>query len=79
MPKILVIDDDAIVRITIVQLLEEAGHQVLWAVDQWKAAPQRAVDQGILRGLRAVERHLSTQAADQDNPRGWLHTYIDAS
>jgi DNA-binding NtrC family response regulator len=33
MAKILVIDDDAIVRITIVQLLEEAGHQVLWAVD----------------------------------------------
>ena len=48
-------------------------------IAQWKAAPQRAVDQGILRGLRAVERHLSTQAADQDNPRGWLHTYIDAS
>jgi CheY-like chemotaxis protein len=33
MAKILVIDDDAIVRMTIVQLLEEAGHQVLWAVD----------------------------------------------
>ena len=33
MAKILVIDDDAIVRITIVQLLEDAGHLVRWAVD----------------------------------------------
>jgi two-component system, chemotaxis family, chemotaxis protein CheY len=33
MAKILVIEDDAAVRTTIVQLLEEAGHRVLWAVD----------------------------------------------
>jgi DNA-binding NtrC family response regulator len=33
MAKILVIDDDTIVRLTIVHLLEEAGHLVLWAVD----------------------------------------------
>jgi two-component system, chemotaxis family, chemotaxis protein CheY len=33
MAKILVIEDDAIARITIVQLLEEAGHQLLWAVN----------------------------------------------
>jgi two-component system, chemotaxis family, chemotaxis protein CheY len=31
--KILVIDDDTIVRTTIVLLLEDAGHQVRWAVD----------------------------------------------
>src|ERR1700720_2123972 len=33
MAKILVIDDDPIVRMSIVYLLEEAGHLVLWAVD----------------------------------------------
>jgi DNA-binding response OmpR family regulator len=33
MSKILVIDDDTIVRTTIVLLLEDAGHQVRWAVD----------------------------------------------
>jgi two-component system chemotaxis response regulator CheY len=36
MAKILVIEDDAIARITIVQLLEEAGHQVLWAANGLK-------------------------------------------
>jgi two-component system, chemotaxis family, chemotaxis protein CheY len=33
MAKILVIDDDAIVRLTIVQILEYAGHQVVIAED----------------------------------------------
>src|SRR5260221_494042 len=33
MAKILLIDDDATVRMTIMHLLEEAGHLVLWAVD----------------------------------------------
>jgi two-component system chemotaxis response regulator CheY len=31
--RVLLIEDDAIARMTIVQLLEEAGHQVLWAVN----------------------------------------------
>jgi two-component system chemotaxis response regulator CheY len=33
MAKILLIEDDASARMTIVQLLEEASHQVLWAVN----------------------------------------------
>jgi two-component system chemotaxis response regulator CheY len=33
MAKILLIEDDASARMTIVQLLEEAGHLVLWAVN----------------------------------------------
>jgi two-component system, chemotaxis family, chemotaxis protein CheY len=33
MAKILIIEDDAIVRLTIMKLLEEAGHLVLWAVN----------------------------------------------
>jgi DNA-binding response OmpR family regulator len=33
MAKILIIEDDASARMTIVQLLEEAGHLVLWAVN----------------------------------------------
>jgi CheY-like chemotaxis protein len=33
MAKILLIEDDASARMTIVQLLEEASHQVHWAVN----------------------------------------------
>jgi two-component system, chemotaxis family, chemotaxis protein CheY len=71
MAKILVIEDDSIVRKTIAHLLEEAGHLVLWAEDgrqgmavfrSWQ--PDLVVTDIVMPEQEGIETIIEMRAAE---------------